>query len=270
MGRGITTTLCTLAVATVAGCGGGSGEDDEANREIEQVLETAFTTSDPIQCDQITLEGIRDLSPSVAEADDPIAECRKSLDAGAEADSVEISDVSVDGSEATAVVTSDGGSLAGTRATISLADEDGWKLNGIDTVELIDREAYLAELEKRSADSFGNEAFTAEEAGCITEDIAANASDEELEASLAEQERGFVYDAVRSCLGGGTDLIAITTILRNQLVAEGVSPKQADCIAGASIAGQKGATLEGLAESREVQERIADAAKEGALICAGA
>jgi hypothetical protein len=270
MGRGVTAMLCAaLAVAAVAGCGGGS-DDGDATEEIEQLLETAFTTSDPAQCDQITLEGIRDLNPRVAQADDPFAECRQSLDSGGEADSIEISDVSVDGSEATAVVAPEGGSLAGSRVTVSLVDDGGWKLNGFDTVELADREAYLAELEERSADSFGNEAFTAKEAACITEDITANASDEELEASLSEQELGFVYDAVRTCLGGGTDLIAITTILRNQLVAEGVSPKQADCISGASITGQKGATLEGLAESQEVQDRIAEAAKRGALICAGA
>lgn len=271
MGRVCTyLAVAGIALAGLAGCGGDGdgGSDDDANSEITGVLETFFTTSDPIQCEQVTQKGLEEFSPTVASAEDPVAECRKTLAPGAEAASIEIADVSVDGESATATVTPDGGPFAGAAVTVALVDDDGWKLDGLDGVAIENREAFQAELDKQAASSFGNDAFTKEQSGCIADFIRNEVSTEELEKSLASGTPTHVYDSVRFCLGGGTDTIALVTILENQLVGAGVSKGEATCLAGASIAGHKGATLEEFQKSIEIQERIVNATKKATQFCA--
>jgi hypothetical protein len=270
MGRGCAFTLvAVLALSSLAGCGGddGGSGDDAARDEITAVLDTFFTTSDPVQCEQVTQSGFEDFSPSVASAKDPVAECRKTLEPGAEASSIEVGGLSVDGESATATVTPDGGAFAGAVVEVALVDDGGWKLDGLGDVRIEDREVFQAELDRQAAKSFGNDAFTSEQAECIAGYIRDEISTEELERSLASSTPTHVYDSVRFCLGGGTDLIAITTILENQLIGAGVPKREARCVTGASIAGQDGATLEEFQGSREIQERIAAAAQDAAEFC---
>jgi hypothetical protein len=270
MGRASALLLAFALVASAAGCGGddGSGSSgDSASSEITGVLETFFTTSDPIQCEQVTQRGFERFSPSVALAEDPVAECKKTLEPGGEAESVEVTDVSVDGDSATATVASVGGPFAGAVAELTLVDEGGWKIDGLGDVRIEDRNAFQAELDKQAASSYGNDAFTKEQATCIADFIRNEFSTEELEESIASEAPPHVYDAVRFCLGGGTDLIAMMTILRNQLVGSGVEKELAVCLAGASIAGHKGATLEEFQRSREIQERIVKVVEQASQFC---
>jgi hypothetical protein len=259
-------TALTLLLVAVAGCGGsssgGSGED-----EVKRVLETFFTTSDPVQCEELTDNAFKQLSPNVLAADDPKAECRKSLDPTGQATSIQVSDVSIEGSKATATVVPDGGTFEGATVKLELVDDGGWKIDGIADVQLTNREQFLREVDARSKKSFGNDAFTSEQSDCIAKYIRREASTDEIERSIVSGDRTYVYDAVRLCLGGGTDLIAIVQIINNQLVNEGVDPKIAQCSAGASIAGLKDATLEDFAASRQVQQRLAKAIKQAAQFC---
>jgi hypothetical protein len=258
-------TLAVL-VAAAAGCGGdsggGTGED-----EVTGVLQTFFTTSDPAQCDELTNNAFKQLSPNVLAADDPASECRKSLDPTGQAKSIQVSDLSIDGSKATATVVPEGGTFEGATVRINLVDDGGWKIDGIADVQLTSRDEFLREVDARAKKSFGNDAFTADESDCIARYIRREVSTEEIERGIVSGDRTYLYDGVRLCLGGGTDLIAIVQIINNQLVNEGVDPKVAQCSAGASIAGLKDATLEDFAASRQVQERLAKAIKQAAQFC---
>jgi hypothetical protein len=268
MGRVTATVMLVgLALAAAFGCGGNGSNDED---EINEVLTTSFTTADPAQCQQLTQKGLQQLAPSIAEAEDPAQACREALDPNASADSIEISEVSVDGDHGTAKVTPQGGTFGGSVVTVALADQDGWKIDGFSDVEIVDREAFLASLDKATEESFGNDALRPPDARCIADYIRQNATDAELEQSVTTREAGFVYDAVRMCLGGGIDLIAITQLINNQLRSEGIDPRQARCLAGLSIAGQKSATVEEFATDPTVEQRIAKALKKGAFICARA
>jgi hypothetical protein len=263
--------LAALALAAT-GCGGdgdegpsGSSGDEE---EITEVLNIFFTTTDPVQCEQVTENFFREQSPDVLAADDPMEECAKSIDPTGSAESIEVGDVEVDGSDATATVTPEGGTFAGSSVTVAMVDDGGWKIDGIDHVELEDRELLLSEIDKRAQESFGNDAFTKGNSDCIARYFREELPPEELEASIEGGEKTFIYDAVRFCLGGGTDTIAILSIVSTQLQRAGIDAKIARCVAGISIAGQKGATLEEFAADPKVQGRIENAAKTGVPVCA--
>ena len=262
-----TAALVVLAIVVAGGCGGsGSSADDQ----IKEVLNTSFTTADPVQCEQVTQKGLQQIAPFVARAPDPAKACRDALDPTSNADSIRISDLTVDGDHATAKVSPRGGSFGGAQVTVALANQGGWKIDGFSDVRIVDRNAYLASLEKAAKGSFGNDALRPRDSRCIVEYIRRNVSDAELERSVRTGDKGYAYDAARLCLGGGLDLIAIEQLVENQLIHGGIDPDQARCLAGLSIAGQKSATLEEFATSQKIQQSIANVIKKGAFICRAA
>lgn len=259
--------LAVLAIALATGCGGGGASDPD---QIQQVLTTSFTTDDPVQCDQVTQKGLKQIAPSVADAADPAKACRDALDQSSSADSIRVTGLKVNGDHATAMVTSQGGSFVGTEVTVALADQDGWKIDGFDGVRIVDRNAYLTSLDQAAQDSFGNDALRPRDSRCIIDYIHKNVSNAELERSVRTGDKKYAYDAARFCLGGGIDLIAITQLVETQLIHEGIDPDQARCLAAISIAGQKSATLEEFATSQKIQQSIANVIKKGNFICKAA
>jgi hypothetical protein len=256
--------LVGLALAAAAGCGSGGNSDED---EITGVLTTSFTTADPVQCEEVTQKAMEQLAPTAAAAKDPVAACRSQLDPSSNAHSIRVTNVAVDGSHATATVVPDGGSFQGATVRMALVDDDGWKIDGIADVQLTNRDQFLRTIDKSAKQSFGNDAFTPEESGCIARYIRDQVSTSEIERAIVSGDSRYQYDAVRFCLGGGTDFIALIQIVDNQLVHAGIDPAVAQCSSGASLAGIKNATLEEFAASREVQERVVRAVKEAAQFC---
>jgi hypothetical protein len=156
---------------------------------------------------------------------------------------------------------------------VALANQDGGRIDGFDDIKIVDRDAYLTSLDKATKGSFGSDALRPRDARCIATQIRRNATNAELERSVTSGDKSFAFEAVNFCLGGGIDLIAITQLIDNQLVHEGIDPGTAQCLAGIAIAGQKlgkgSASLEQFATSQKVQDNIAKAIKQGAFICAG-
>jgi hypothetical protein len=253
-----------LALAAAAGCGGGGASDQD---EINKVLTTSFTTADPAQCEELTQKGLKQLSPSVATAPDPAKACREALDPSSNADSVQVTGLSVSGDRATATVTPQGGSLGGAVVTVALANQDGWKIDGFNDVKIVDRDAYLASLDEATKRSFGSDALTGRDARCIAAYIRQRVTNEELERSITSAQKGYVFHAVSLCLGGGIDFIAITQLIENQLRHAGLDRAHAACLAGLSIAGQKSATLKQFATSERIKRSVEKVLKKGAFLC---
>jgi hypothetical protein len=256
--------LAGLALVAPAGCGGGGPSDQD---EINKVLTTSFTTADPAQCDEVTGKGLQQLAPSVADSPDPAKACREALDPSSNADSIQVADLTVNGDRASATVTPRGGSFAGAVVTVALANQDGWKIDGLEEVKIVDRNAFLASLDEATARSFGSDALTPRNARCIAGYIRRNVANTELERSITAAQKGYVFDAVRLCLGGGLDFIAITQLIENQLLHAGIDSDKAKCLAGLSIAGQKSATLEEFANSERIKRSIEKVLKKGAFLC---
>ena len=263
----VATTLALLVVAT-AGCGGGSGggsDDDEVNG----VLETFFTTSDPAQCDLITPKALQQIAPSVARADDPATACREEVRAssGQSAKSID-ADLHVDGSNAKATVTPDGGIFAGLSVDVALVDDGGWKIDGLGRSHLVDRDAYLSALESGAGQGqLGNGAITPSDARCMADQIGKNVSEAELQRDIEQNDKDFLYDAIRDCMGGGQDFIAITALTENQLEAAGISARNAQCMAALTLAGPRNLTVKQFAEDDALKRKLEKTLRTGAFLC---
>jgi hypothetical protein len=270
---GVIATAALIALG--AGCGGDDSPDEDtaaAEQEITTALETIFTTSDPAQCTELTTtNALRQANPDAADDSELVKACKTNLHPTAEADSLEIEDVTVDGATATATVTPDGGAFAGGTATIALVDDGGWKVDEFTAIDLYDRDQFIAQLNKSlSADgAVGGTNLPAGTPECMSGYIDKEASTPALERLIVESDRKYLYDAMSVCLGGGSDLAAITLIVRKQLINGGLSKSEASCLAGVGITGLKDVTIEEFAEDPEVKKAYEKAIKESAFLCAG-
>jgi len=92
-------------------------------------------------------------------------------------------------------------------------------------------------------------------------------STEELEEALTGGDTDYVNDAVRTCVGGGSDLAAITLLTKQQLKNSGLEDKLATCVVGIGVGALGDVTLEDLREDEKVKKRYEDALKKGASVC---
>lgn len=134
MSRRLLVLLLALALPlTLAACGGddddGGGDGDEA--EITDVIETSVTSTDPADCTNLQTQAF--LEQTTFEEGDALAECEaEAADTSDDPDSVEVTNVVVDGDSATGDVTFVGGPIDGSTASLALVKEDDqWKLDEI-------------------------------------------------------------------------------------------------------------------------------------------
>ena len=242
------------------------------------MLESAFTTSNPEQCtEQFTPRALEQIIQGLAEGKDPVKACEEglNLDERTNADSIEVADLSVDGTGATATVTPDGGNFAGAEVGLALVEDDGWRIDQIEDVEIYDRKLYLDNQDDSAAlQALGKTQLPPDTKKCVLRSLLTGPSIEELEKTLTGGDTpdytDYVNDAIRTCVGGGSDLAAITLLTEQQLKNSGIEDKLATCVAATGIAALGDVTLEDLREDKKVKKRYEDALKEGASVCSRA
>lgn len=179
MNKRILVPLALLAAAlTLTACGGGGSSDES---KITETIEQAATTSDPSNCTEVeTLRFVEQNSEEKGK--DAIKACEKEAEAGAEeAEGVNVSNVSVNGSKATAEVELEGGGLGSQTLEVALVEAGGnWKLDQVEGFAKYDGKALGEAFEKQFEES--PEELTSESASCIVEKIsgASKAEAEEL------------------------------------------------------------------------------------------
>jgi hypothetical protein len=115
-----------MGTLAIAGCGGGGGSDED---DVKDTITTAFTSNDPEVCDLITQSLTEELSGETG--DKAVETCREQAQQGEPSDSVEFSDVSVDGDTASATFDVSGGGSPG-HIEAQLVKEDGdWKIDKV-------------------------------------------------------------------------------------------------------------------------------------------
>lgn len=146
-GGRLLTLLATLALAVgLLACGddaddgGDKPAGDEA--EISEVIETTSTSADPTHCTE--LETQRFVEQTTAEqGEDALVECQEDDDES-NADSVEVTNVTVNGATATADAAFTGSGLDGQAVNLSLVKEgEQWKLDHIERFVNFDKQAFL-------------------------------------------------------------------------------------------------------------------------------
>src|SRR5262249_38433487 len=137
--------LAILLALGLSACGGGGDE----SADVETAIETAATTTDPVDCKRLeTTRFMEQISQESGEAAG--RECEEEAEKEEGADAATVSDVEVDGSDATAAVKlTGGGGFDGQTVEVALIkDGDQWKLDEVVKFAHFDQ-AKLVEVFKR-------------------------------------------------------------------------------------------------------------------------
>ena len=169
--------LAALALPVgLAACGDdddGGGGDEEA---VTEAIQTASTSTDPADCTNLlTANFLEQVGQTVEECEADAA------DDSDDPDSVEVSEVIVDGDTATADAAFSGGDIDGSTIAMTLVNEDDqWKIDSFDEVVEFNADSVRAGiLEQIAADPD----LTPEQVACVQGAIE-GAADDELEPIL--------------------------------------------------------------------------------------
>ncbi|HXQ88870.1 MAG TPA: hypothetical protein VN733_04455 [Solirubrobacterales bacterium] len=138
--------LALLALALgLAACGSSESDEDK----VVDVIETSATSSDPADCEALSTQAFMEQT-ELEEGKAAVESCEESAEDDSDnPDSVEVSEVEIDGSSATADVAFVGGNFGGQTLTVALVEEDGdWKLDEITGFAEFDQEGLADSFEE--------------------------------------------------------------------------------------------------------------------------
>jgi ABC-type glycerol-3-phosphate transport system substrate-binding protein len=185
---------CLLIVSALAlvACGGGSSDESE----IEEAIETSATTGDPSNCTKLETANFVEQSTSESgKAAIKTCEEEAKKEPESRAESVEVTEVEVDGSKATANAAVTGGSLDNQTVSIALVEEDGWKLNELTGFVKLDQGA-LAKVFEGQLEKSGE--LNSEQTSCIVEGLE-EASKEEIEEIILSGNSTPIEELAEGC-----------------------------------------------------------------------
>jgi hypothetical protein len=188
--------LCATPLL-VAACGGDDGGGDED--DITAAIEQAATEDSAEKCTEAqTLAFTEQTEFEAGEA--AVETCESNAgDGDIAGESVDVSNVEVDGDAATADVSFEGGGLGGQEIAVSLVKEDDqWKLDSLDEFISFDKAAFAEGL-SASAEADGD--IPPETLTCITDAVSA-APDEELQATYLSGDPEQLLTLFGPCLQG--------------------------------------------------------------------
>jgi ABC-type glycerol-3-phosphate transport system substrate-binding protein len=180
--------LFVLALALgLAACGSSESDEDK----IIDVIETSATSSDPSNCTELQTTTFNEQNTQES-GDAATKGCEKEAKEDDEetAESVEVSEVKVDGDTATATAALTGGDLDAQTVELELVkDGDDWKLNEITGFVDFDAAKVIAML----AEGFEEEeSIEPALASCIVETLEESSDSEVEELILNTSDEGFV------------------------------------------------------------------------------
>ena len=152
-----TVRLPVLIVASVAAalllaaCGGGSNDSSQ----ITDMIQKSATSTNPADCTKYATQQFLDQT-QLTSGSDAVQQCQKdATDTTDKPSSVDVSNVNVSGSTATANVTFHGGSFDGSTLSVSLIKSgDQWKLDKITGIPTFNFQGLVSALQtKLSSDS---------------------------------------------------------------------------------------------------------------------
>jgi hypothetical protein len=183
--------LLSLGLALTA-CGADSDED-----QVTEAIETSINSTDPADCTELLTQSFVEQT-EFEQGQAAVRACEESAPETAnKPDSVEVSDVEVDGDAATASVAFEGGNFDGQTLAISLVSEDDeWKLDRIDSFVEFDQEALAAAVEETAVK--GDDPATPEQAACVAENFRTGPPDQ-VQAALLSGDPEQLAPAFQGC-----------------------------------------------------------------------
>jgi hypothetical protein len=192
--------LVLLASAlALSACGGGSSSSSGGGDEtaIEEAIETSATSTEPSKCTEVQTEAFNEAETGASgEAALKACEEETKSEEAEPAESVTVSNISVNGESATAEVEIEGSALDGQGVEIGLAKEEGdWKLNEFLGFTNYDAAGIASFLEGKLNEEEGVEASLVQ---CITEGVE-EMSQADAEAMVFEKNQEGFEEIVTSC-----------------------------------------------------------------------
>jgi hypothetical protein len=186
--------LIASALLLVA-CGGGSDSNPEA--EIEDAIETSATSEDPANCAELETQNFLEQTTSES-GKTALKSCEEEAeDSDSGADSVEVTEVEVEGDQATAQATISGGNFDSQSLVIALVEEDDqWKLDEITEFAEFDQAAFVGQFQKEL--EAGEEVEPAV-VSCIVEGLE-EAPQEEIEELVLSGNSTPIEELAESCV----------------------------------------------------------------------
>jgi ABC-type glycerol-3-phosphate transport system substrate-binding protein len=177
--------LTITAGLALAACGSSESDEDK----IAGVIETSATSTDPADCEAKLTVAFMEQS-NEGEGKKAVEECEEEAkDPTGNPDSVDVTEVEVSGSEATANTAFTGGGLDGQTVVIGLVEEEGgWKLNEIASFVNLDRGKLIGAFESSLEESREGQPELGE---CVIEGFEEE-SDSELEETVLSGSEGVV------------------------------------------------------------------------------
>jgi hypothetical protein len=176
----------SLAAFALGACGGddngGSSEDED---QITAAIERAATSADPRACTEVqTLRFTEQTSGEGETGQAAIQQCEQNAENTA-GDSVEVSDIEIDGDQATAKAAVTGSAFDGQTLDLGLVKEGGqWKLDEFRGLAELNREALIASFKEQLS---SEEDLPAQAADCLAQQLQ-KASDQQLESFVTSSD----------------------------------------------------------------------------------
>lgn len=157
--------VLALALGLAACGGGGDSTGSDADGEIETVIETSATSTDPASCGEYST--LLFMEQTTGEEDEQAEKaCEEDVNDGSNPDSVSVTNIEVDGEDATADAKFVGGNFDGQTLTVALIEDEGeWKLNEFSGFADFDAAALIAGLVEQLEEQEG---VAAETISCIS------------------------------------------------------------------------------------------------------
>ncbi|HEU4461471.1 MAG TPA: hypothetical protein VFR75_02645 [Solirubrobacterales bacterium] len=187
--------LLALALGLVA-CGSSESDEDK----IVEVIETSAVSDDPADCEALATQAFLEQT-QFSEGEEAVESCEESAkETEDNPDSVEVSEVEIDGSDATAEAAFVGGNFDGQTFTVALVEEDGdWKLDKITGFADFDQEALGTSLEEALLSE--GDSVEKELAECFGETIR-QAPEEQAEGLILDGSGEAIVEIIEGCSEG--------------------------------------------------------------------
>jgi len=184
-----------LALAACGGGGSSSGGGGEAEAAIEETIKESASSTDPSKCTELQTQAFNE-QETASKGKEATENCESEAESGeTEATKVSVSEVTVNGSKATAVAEIDGTALSGQGVELELVEEGGnWKMNQFMGFANYDSKALAEAVEKELE---GQEGVSASLARCVSAGVA-EFSQQEAEAVAFKGET----EAIEKLAGG--------------------------------------------------------------------
>ncbi len=181
--------VLAIASAFALSACGSSGNSDESN--IEEAIETSATSTSPSVCTEFSTQNFVEQTSSES-GSGAVKKCEEEQKEGnGKAESVEVSNIAVNGEKATAEAALTGGTFNGQTLEVELVEEEGkWKLNELTGFASFNAAKFAASF--RQVLEAESEKIPATVTSCIVENVEEASQEEVEELVLNGSSNGFV------------------------------------------------------------------------------